>query len=59
VVNDPELTDTTLRDTVFQLALLLEDAHVVHGGGSACAAHTAADIALFEEKAHRAARRLR
>jgi glutamate-1-semialdehyde 2,1-aminomutase len=58
VVNDPELTDTALRDTVFQLALLLEDAHVVHGGGSACAAHTAADIALFEEKAHRAARRL-
>jgi glutamate-1-semialdehyde 2,1-aminomutase len=58
-VNDPALTDTTLRDVVFQLALLLEDAHVVHGGGSASAAHTDADIAFFEEAVRRAARRVR
>jgi glutamate-1-semialdehyde aminotransferase len=59
VVNDPALTDTALRDVVFQLALLLEDAHVVHGGGSASAAHTDADIALLEEKVRRAARRVK
>jgi len=59
VVNDPALTDTALRDVVFQLALLLEGAHVVHGGGSACAAHTGADIAFFEEAVRRAARRVK
>ncbi len=59
VVNDPTLTDTALRDVVFQLALLLEDAHVVHGGGSACAAHTEADITWFEGAVGRAARRIR
>jgi hypothetical protein len=58
-VNDPALTDVALRDVVFQLALLLEDAHVVHGGGSASAAHTGADIALLEEKVRRAARRVK
>jgi glutamate-1-semialdehyde 2,1-aminomutase len=59
VVNDPALTDTALRDVVFQLALLLEDAHVVHGGGSASAAHTDEDIAFFEYVVRRAARRVR
>jgi hypothetical protein len=57
-VNDPSLTDTTLRDVVFQLVLLLEGAHVVHGGGSACAAHTEADIRFLEEAVRRAARRV-
>jgi glutamate-1-semialdehyde 2,1-aminomutase len=58
-VNDPALTDTALRDGVFQLALLIEGAHVVHGGGSASAAHTEADITEFEEAVRRAARRVK
>ncbi|MBM4466872.1 MAG: aminotransferase class III-fold pyridoxal phosphate-dependent enzyme [Chloroflexi bacterium] len=58
-VNDPAVCDTTLRDKVCQLALLLEDVHVVHGGGSLTAAHTEADIAFFSEACHRAARRIK
>jgi hypothetical protein len=33
-IRNPELCDVELSDTVMQLALLLEDVHVVHGFGS-------------------------
>ncbi len=58
-VNDPATGDTVLRDTVLQLALLLEDVHVVHGGGAASAAHTAADVARLGQACRRAARRIK
>ena len=58
-VNDPTVCDTTLRDKVCQLALLIEDVHVVHGGGSLTAAHTEADIAFFREACLRAAQRIK
>jgi hypothetical protein len=48
-----------LRDHIFQLALLLEDVHVVHGGGALCAVHTEADIARLGEACRRVARRIK
>ncbi len=57
-VNDPEVCDVALRDRVFQLALLLENVHVVHGGGAVCAAHTDADVAELGEACRRVARRI-
>jgi glutamate-1-semialdehyde 2,1-aminomutase len=58
-VNDPALCDVVLRDKVLQLALLLENVHVVHGGGSVSAAHTEADIAFFGEACRRVVRRIK
>ena len=58
-LNDPALADTVLRDKVLQLALLLEDIHVVHGGGAVGAAHTEEDIARFAAGCRRVAKRLR
>ncbi len=58
-VNDPAICDAELRDHVFQVAMLLEDTHVVHGGGSLSIAHTEADIAAFGEACQRVARRLK
>ncbi len=56
---DPDLCDVTLRDQVLQLALLLEDVHVVHGLGALSTAHTEADIAFLSEACQRAARRIK
>lgn len=58
-VNDPALCDVELRDHLFQLALLLEDVHVVHGGGSLSTAHTEQDIARLGEACRRVARRVK
>lgn len=58
-VSDPALCDAILRDQALQLALLLEDVHVVHGGGTVSAAHTPADIARLGEACRRAARRIK
>lgn len=58
-VNDPARCDVTLRDQALQLALLLEDVHVVHGGGAVSAAHTMADIARLGEACRRAAQRIK
>jgi len=58
-VNDPARCDVHLRDQALQLALLLEDVHVVHGAGTASAAHTLADIARLGEACRRAARRIK
>jgi glutamate-1-semialdehyde 2,1-aminomutase len=57
-VNDPTLCDVELRDHLFQLALLLEDVHVVHGGGSLCTAHTEQDIARLGDACRKVARRV-
>ncbi len=56
---NPEVCDVELSDTVLQLALLLEDVHVMHGLGSVSAAHTEADIERLAEATGRAARRIR
>jgi len=58
-IRNPELCDVELSDTVLQLALLLEDVHVVHGLGSISAAHTDEDIALLAEACRRVAGRIR
>jgi glutamate-1-semialdehyde 2,1-aminomutase len=56
---NPELCDVELSDTVLQLALLLEDVHVMHGLGSVSAAHTEQDIERLADAMGRAARRIR
>lgn len=58
-VNDPTLCDVELRDHIFQLALLLEDVHVVHGGGAVSTAHTEQDIARLGEASRRVAQRIK
>jgi glutamate-1-semialdehyde 2,1-aminomutase len=58
-VNDPSLCDVELRDHLFQLALLLEDVHVVHGGGAVSTAHTEQDIARLGEASRRVAQRIK
>jgi len=57
-IKNPELCDVELTDTVLQLALLLEDVHVVHGLGSMSTAHTDEDIVILAEAMRRAARRI-
>jgi glutamate-1-semialdehyde 2,1-aminomutase len=56
---NPEICDVVLADKVLQLALLLEDVHVVHGLGAVSAAHTETEIARLAEACRRAARRIR
>jgi glutamate-1-semialdehyde 2,1-aminomutase len=58
-VNDLALCDVELRDHLFQLALLLEDVHVVHGGGSLSTAHTEQDIARLGDACRKVARRVK
>ena len=58
-VRDPETCDVELADTVLQLALLLEDVHVVHGLGCLTTAHTAADVDRLGEACRAAARRIK
>ena len=55
---NPEVCDVTLSDTVLQLALLLEDVHVMHGLGSVSAAHTEGDIDRLGDACRKAARRI-
>jgi glutamate-1-semialdehyde 2,1-aminomutase len=56
---NPAVCDITLSEKVLQLALLLEDVHVVHGLGSVTAAHTEADIEFLGSACRRVARRLK
>jgi glutamate-1-semialdehyde 2,1-aminomutase len=56
---DPETCDVELADTVLQLALLLEDVHVMHGLGCLTTAHTAAHVARLGEACRAAARRIK
>ncbi len=58
-VNDPAKCDVELRDHLFQLALLLEDVHVVHGGGAVSTAHTEQNLARLGEACQRVARRIK
>jgi glutamate-1-semialdehyde 2,1-aminomutase len=56
---NPEICDVTLTDKVLQLALLLEDVHVVHGLGAVSAAHTLEDVSRLGEACRRAAKRIK
>lgn len=58
-VRNPAVCDITLSEKVLQLALLLEDVHVIHGLGSVTAAHTESDIELLGKACRRAARRFK
>jgi glutamate-1-semialdehyde 2,1-aminomutase len=58
-VNDPARCDVILRDQVLQLALLLEDVHVVHGGGALSTAHSESDVTRLGEACRGAARRVK
>jgi glutamate-1-semialdehyde 2,1-aminomutase len=58
-VNDPARCDVVLRDTVFRLAMLLEDVNVAHGLGALSTAHSDADLAVLAEACRRAARRIK
>lgn len=58
-VSDPSVCDVTLRKDVLQLALLLEDVHIVNAHGAVTTAHTEADIVLLGEACRRVARRVR
>jgi len=57
--HNPAVCDIELGETVLQLALLLEDVHVVHGLGSVTEAHTAADVERLGEAYRSAARRIK
>lgn len=58
-VQNPRVCDVTLTDRVIQLALLLEDVHVMHGLGSISTAHSTADIERLGEACRRAAQRIK
>ena len=52
---DPEICDTELGEKLLQIALLLEDVHVVHGFGSVSTAHTEKDVGRFYDACRKAA----
>jgi len=56
---NPHQCDVELCNRVLQLALLLEDVHVVHGFGALATTHTEADLARLGEAITRAARRIK
>ena len=58
-VCDPSICDVTLRKEALQLALLLEDVHLVNAHGAVTTAHTEADIVLLGEACRRVARRFK
>jgi len=58
-VFDPAVCDVALNGDVLQLALLLEDVHMMHGHGAVSTAHTEADMAFLEAACRNAARRLK
>ena len=57
--NDPTKCDVELRDGVLQLALLLEDVHVVHGLAAVSTAHCEEDIVALGEACRSVARRVK
>jgi len=58
-VRNPETCDLDLTEKVVQLAMLLEDVHVVHGLGSTTTAHTDKEIQFLSEACQRVARRIK
>ncbi len=56
---NPHICDVTLAGRVLQLALLLEDVHVIRGLGSVSTAHGEQDIPAVQEAYRRVARRIK
>ncbi len=56
---NPSVCDITLSQRVLQLALLLEDVHIVHGHGALSTAHTQADVDVLGDACRRVARRIK
>ncbi len=56
---NPQVCDVELSEKVLQLALLLEDVHVMHGLGSISMAHTLEDIQRLGEACRCAAKRIK
>ncbi|UCF98833.1 MAG: aminotransferase class III-fold pyridoxal phosphate-dependent enzyme [Spirochaetaceae bacterium] len=56
---NPHICDVDLSNRVLQLALLLEDVHVIHGLGSISMAHSETDLSEIEAAYGRVARRIR
>lgn len=57
-VFDPTVCDVQLADQVLQLALLLENVHLVQARAALSTAHTPEDIAFFAEACRRVARQV-
>lgn len=57
-VFNPAVCDVVLNGDVLQLALLLEDVHMMHAHGAVSTAHTEADMAFLEAACRTTARRL-
>jgi glutamate-1-semialdehyde aminotransferase len=58
-VRNPEICDLELTEKVVQLALLLEDVHVVHGLGSTTTAHSDEELHFLSAACQRVARRIK
>jgi hypothetical protein len=58
-VFDPACCDVTLSHEVTELALLIEDVHVLQGHGAVSAAHTEADIRSLGNACRRVAERIK
>jgi len=56
---NPSICDQALSEKVIQLAMLLEDVHVVHGLGSSTTAHSSQDLQILGEAFGRVARRIK
>jgi glutamate-1-semialdehyde 2,1-aminomutase len=58
-VFNPAVCDVALNGDVLQLALLLENVHMMHGHGAISTAHTKADLDFLESACRTVARRLK
>jgi glutamate-1-semialdehyde 2,1-aminomutase len=58
-VKNPEICDVVLCENVVQLAMLLENVHVVHGLGCTSTAHTEEDIQTLCDAYRRVAKRIK
>lgn len=59
VVYDPAVCDVALGRQVLELAMLLEDVHMIHGHGGVSTAHTEDDMDFFDRACRRVAQRIR
>ncbi|MBN1316213.1 MAG: aminotransferase class III-fold pyridoxal phosphate-dependent enzyme [Anaerolineales bacterium] len=58
-IHNPSVCDVVLSNDVLQLALLLENVHVVHGLGSVSIEHTDSDVEFLDRACRRVARRFK
>lgn len=58
LVYDPAVCDVALGSRILELALLLEDVHMIHAHGAVATAHTEADLDFLGQSCRRVARRI-